>query len=46
VFSKTIEHDGGSAAQNFTLPSNTKPGAYIVKLINETYDFTNRIVVE
>ncbi len=46
VFSKTIKHDGGSAAQNFMLPLNVKPGVYIVKLSNETSDFTSRIVVE
>src|SRR6266498_1435810 len=46
VLSRKIEHPGGSATQNFTLPVNAAAGAYIVKLFNKTFDFTSRIVVE
>ncbi len=46
IFNRTIEHSGGSGAQGLILPSNTKPGAYIVKLFNETSNFTNRLVIE
>ena len=46
VFRATIEHAGGSSTQNFSLPFNIKTGVYVLKIINETFDFTNRIIVE
>jgi hypothetical protein len=46
VFSSRIEHTGGSSTKSFIFPLNIKPGAYILKLFNESTNFTNRVVVE
>jgi len=41
-----LQHNGGSAIQNITLPGVAKAGIYVVKVLNETSNFTSRIVVE
>lgn len=46
VFKTTIEHAGGSSTQSFLLPLNAKAGAYVLKIFNETLNFTSRIIVE
>jgi hypothetical protein len=46
VLSKKIEHTGGSATKSFTLPTNAASGSYIVKLLNNMFDFTGSIVIE
>lgn len=46
VFSRIIEHAGGSATQNFTLPSNIVSGTYIIKLFNKTFDFNAKVIIE
>jgi hypothetical protein len=46
VFSSRIEHTGGSSTKSFIFPLNIKPGFYILKLVNGSTNFTNRVVVE
>ncbi|HEY6977225.1 MAG TPA: T9SS type A sorting domain-containing protein, partial [Chitinophagaceae bacterium] len=46
ILNRKIEHQGGSATQSFRLPTNAISGSYIVKLLNNTFDFTGRIVID
>lgn len=45
VFSKTIEHSGGSSVQQLILTPAVKPGTYILKLYNETTNFGTGLIV-
>ena len=46
VFKKIIEHTGNSSIQTLVLPFTIKPGAYVVKIFNETNNFTSIVVME
>jgi hypothetical protein len=46
VLKKTIEHTGGNASQQLTLPSTIARGVYVLKLFNENISFDTKIVVQ
>jgi len=46
VFSKTIEHSGGSASQTVTFPSGTPKGIYVLKVFNQTFDYNTKLVIK
>jgi hypothetical protein len=47
LFSKLIQHNGGSATQSVQLPNNFAKGNYIMKLANqEKIIFTDKIIIE
>lgn len=41
-----IEHGGGSSTQQIALPANVPGGTYILKVINERENYTERIIVQ
>jgi hypothetical protein len=45
VYSKTIEHAGGSSVQQLVLPPTVKPGTYIIQIFNETMNFSSGLIV-
>jgi hypothetical protein len=47
LFSKLIQHNGGSATQTIQLPNNFAKGNYVMKLANqEKIIFTDKIIIE
>ena len=46
IYSKVIDHNGGSAAQQLNLPSSVIAGNYICKVFGETASFSITLVVE
>lgn len=46
IISQSLTHAGGSASQLVTLPASAKAGTYVVKLFNETTNFSVRILVQ
>ena len=46
VYSKIIDHGGGSSAQQLTLPPSAKAGTYICRVINETSNFSIGLLIE
>ncbi|QEC66032.1 T9SS type A sorting domain-containing protein [Panacibacter ginsenosidivorans] len=46
VYSKIIEHSGGSSAQQMNIPGFVKPGTYICRVVNETTNFSIGLVIE
>ncbi len=45
VFSKTIEHTGGSASQAIELTTGVAAGVYEVRLISKDYNFEEKLVI-
>ncbi len=45
VFSRTIEHTGGSASQSIELPAGTAAGVYEVNLMGKDYNFRQKLVI-
>ncbi|MEP6514329.1 MAG: T9SS type A sorting domain-containing protein, partial [Parafilimonas sp.] len=46
VFSKTIEHTGGSASQSIDLPAGIAAGVYQVNVISNNYNSIKKLVIK